>query len=348
MLLRTFIARLKAKAQRATCEPPMNPQQPRPRRLRDNALLREAIAETTLLQQHLMLPMFVTEAKDAQEIAGMPGVLRHSIDGLVREVERLVELGQRSFILFGVPDKKDTHAAGAYDPNGVVPKTIAAIKKAVGDAAFICTDVCVCSYTDTGHCGVMQGERVDNDSSVEILAQMALAHVQAGADMVAPSDMMDGRVARIRETLDENDLCHVPIMSYAVKYASSLYGPFRHAADSSPKFGDRRGYQMDFRNRQDAVREALLDVEEGADLLMVKPGIAYLDILRDLREATRLPLAIYQVSGEYAMVRYAALANAIDEPRVVRELWTGMRRAGANLILTYHAAMAAEQRWFEQ
>lgn len=317
----------------------------RPRRLRGNPILRDAVAEVSVGLDNLMLPMFVADIDSAHEIQAMPGVEQRNVNGLAAEVERLVERGVRSFILFGVPGHKDQEASGATDPDGVVPRAIAAIRERVGDAAFVATDVCVCSYTDHGHCGVVVNDRLDNDASLELIATMARNHARSGADMVAPSDMMDGRVRRIREILDEDGLSHVPIMSYAVKYASSLYGPFRHAADSAPKFGDRRGYQMDFRNRKDALREARLDAEEGADILMVKPGLAYLDILRDLSEATDLPLAAYQVSGEYAMIRYAAMAGALDEPAVVRELWLALRRAGANLILTYHAAAAADHGW---
>ncbi len=317
----------------------------RPRRLRDNALLREAIAETIVRTDNLMLPMFVADIRSDHEIQAMPGVMQRNVDSVAAEVERLVERGLRSYILFGVPQKKDAKASGAVDPDGVVPRAIKAIRKRVGDAAFIATDVCVCSYTDHGHCGVIKNEHLDNDESIELLAQMALCHVRAGANMVAPSDMMDGRVRRIRELLDEDDRVHTPIMSYAIKYASALYGPFRNVADSAPKFGDRRGYQMDFRNRKDAVREALLDAEEGADIIMVKPGVAYLDIIHQIAEVCDLPLAAYQVSGEYSMVRYAAEANAIDEPAVVCELWTSLRRAGANIILTYHAAAAVDHGW---
>jgi len=319
----------------------------RPRRLRMNGFLREAVAETQVFKHNLMLPLFVADNDKPEPIGAMPGVSQHSIQSLCDEIEGLVEKGLRSYILFGVPPKKDPKAAGATDPDGIVPRAIRAVRERVGKEAFIATDVCLCSYTDTGHCGVIENEDVANDPSVELLALTALAHAQAGADMVAPSDMMDGRVQRIRETLDEHSLSHIPLMSYAVKYASALYGPFRHAADSAPQFGDRRGYQMDFRNRREAVREALLDAEEGADILMVKPGLAYLDILSDLREATELPLAAYQVSGEYSMIRFAAQADAIDEAKVVRELWTSFRRAGAQIILTYHAAEAVRQGWLD-
>jgi len=323
----------------------MNAPYYRPRRLRENALLREAIAETVVRPEHLMLPMFVADIKDDHPIATMPGVSQHSIPSLVREVGSLVEKGLKSFILFGVPQHKDAKASAAYADDAIVARAIEAIRKDIGDAAYIATDVCLCSYTDTGHCGVIEHDRVANDPSLVLLAKTALRHAQAGADMVAPSDMMDGRVRAIRETLDEHELSHVPIMSYAIKYASSLYGPFRDAADSTPQFGDRRGYQMDFRNRGEAMREAMLDAEEGADILMVKPGLAYLDILSDLKETTDLPLAAYQVSGEYAMIRFAAQAGAIDEAKVTRELWTAFRRAGASIILTYHAADAVRQGW---
>jgi porphobilinogen synthase len=320
----------------------------RPRRLRDSHLLREALAETHVALRHLMLPLFVADIPKSRDIKGMPDVQQHPIAKLVDEVGELSHLGVTSFILFGIPDAKDSNGKGAVDDNGVVPRAVRALKEAYSDRVFICTDVCVCAYTDHGHCGVMRGERIDNDASIEVLARMALTHARAGADMVAPSDMMDGRVRRLREVLDAEQLSHVPIMSYAVKYASGLYGPFRHAQDSIPKVGDRRGYQMDVRNRKEALREALLDVDEGADLLMVKPGIAYLDILRDLSEATTAPLAAYQVSGEYAMLKYGALAGSIDEQRVVHELWIAMRRAGASIILTYHAAQAARNAWIER
>jgi porphobilinogen synthase len=309
--------------------------------------MRDTVAETSVRHAHLMQPLFVAESPKPGDIPGMPGVAQLGVDGLVREISQLVELGQKSFILFGVPDKKDARAAGAHDPQGIVPRALRAVRSAVGKEAYLATDVCLCSYTDTGHCGVMAGERIDNDASIDILGKVAVAHVEAGADMVAPSDMMDFRVGAIRRALDAAGKPYVPIMSYAVKYASSLYGPFRAAADSAPKLGDRKGYQMDVRNRREALREALLDADEGADMLMVKPGLAYLDILRDLREATELPLAAYQVSGEYAMIRYAAQAGALDERAVVRELWLAFRRAGASLILTYHAAIAAREKWLE-
>ncbi len=325
---------------------PMDPTH-RTRRLRDNPLTREIVAETSVRQVHLMQPVFVAEAPRSGDIPGMPGVQQHSVDGLVKELSQLVELGQKSFILFGVPAHKDAQASMAYDERGVVQRALKALRGALGKDVYLATDVCLCSYTDTGHCGVIRGEQLDNDASIELLARTALSHAEAGADMVAPSDMMDGRVGAIRKQLDEAGRPYVPIMSYAVKYASSLYGPFRAAADSAPKYGDRRGYQMDVRNGREALREALLDAEEGADMLMVKPGIAYLDVLRDLREATHLPLAAYQVSGEYAMVRYAAQAGSIDERAVVRELWLAFRRAGASLILTYHAGLAARERWLE-
>ena len=319
----------------------------RPRRLRNHPLLREAIAETVVFKKNLMLPLFVADIRDDREIQGMPGVYQRSVDSLTRHVERCVELGITSFILFGVPSHKDAKASSALEEDTVIVRALRSLKKHLGSSAFVATDVCLCSYTDHGHCGILVNQQIANDPSIELLRAMAVLHAQAGADMVAPSDMMDGRVGAIRHGLDKAGLVHTPIMSYAVKYASSLYGPFRHAADSAPKFGDRRGYQMDFRNTNDAVREAQLDIQEGADILMVKPGLAYLDIVAALRTQTQLPLACYQVSGEYSMIRYAAQANAIDEAAVVRELWVAMRRAGANIILTYHAAIAAENRWIE-
>ncbi len=325
----------------------------RPRRLRGSGILRDAISETRVGLNNLMYPMFVADLPQGtrKEIQCMPGVFQHSPDTLAQSIAELSDKGLRSFMLFGVPEKKDAEASGATAKDGIIPRALQAARKSAGDKVFLCTDVCLCSYTDTGHCGVThelpngRGLDIHNDLSIALLADTALAHAQAGADMVAPSDMMDGRIAAIRERLDDNALSHIPIMSYAIKYASSMYGPFRHAADSAPQFGDRRSYQMDFRNRRDARREAELDIEEGADILMVKPGIAYLDILAELNDHSDLPLAMYQVSGEYAMIRYAAEANAIDEQGVVLETWTGMRRAGANIILTYHAAMAAEQEW---
>ena len=320
----------------------------RPRRLRENPLLREAIAETVVGPQHLILPLFVTEASEDRPIASMPGVQQHSLDGLRRHVADLVEKGLRSFILFGVPDHKDAQASAAYAEDGIVPRALRALRRDLGREAYLITDVCLCSYTDHGHCGVVENERVANDPTLALLAKTALRHAEAGADMVAPSDMMDGRVRAIRTTLDEAGYTDVPIMSYAIKYASNLYGPFRDAAESAPHFGDRRGYQMDFRNRGDAIREALLDVEEGADIVMVKPGIAYLDILRDLADVVELPLAAYQVSGEFSMIRHAAKAGVLDEAKVVGELWTAFRRAGANLILTYHAAQAVLEGWLDR
>ncbi|MBN1959693.1 MAG: porphobilinogen synthase [Deltaproteobacteria bacterium] len=317
----------------------------RPRRLRENTILRNAITETYIRPEHLIYPMFVGDIDTPYEIKGMPGITKYPINELVNEIEKLVSCGLKSFLIFGTPNNKDAIASAAIEHHGVVPKALRAIRKAIGNAALIATDVCLCSYTDSGHCGIIKDGRVDNDSSIDIIAQMALTHAQAGADLVAPSDMMDGRVRCIRELLDANNFSHTPIMSYAVKYASNLYGPFRNAADSTPAFGDRRGYQLDYHNRRDAIREAILDEQEGADILMVKPGVTYLDIIRDLYEHTNLPIAAYQVSGEYAMIRYAAINNAIDERGVVNETWTAMRRAGAQLILSYHAAIAIQENW---
>jgi len=321
----------------------------RPRRLRGNAALRDAVADFSVRPANLMLPVFVAESADADpDIQFMPGVKRHTIRSLGEEIAELCELGLRSFILFGIPNQKDARASGAFEEDSVVARALREVRARCGDDVFLATDVCVCSYTDHGHCGLLtKSGDVDNDPSVELLGRMALCHAQAGADMVAPSDMMDGRVRHIRDILDANGFSALPIMSYAVKYASSFYGPFRYAAESAPKFGDRRGYQMDFRNSREALVEASLDEREGADVLMVKPAQAYLDIIRDLRAATSLPLAAYQVSGEYAMVRYAAAAGAVDERAICVEQWTGLRRAGASIILTYHAAQAIRERWLE-
>jgi porphobilinogen synthase len=317
----------------------------RPRRLRGSPLLRDMVAEVEVRMQNLMLPLFVTDTGDDQPIAGMDGVLRRSPESAALQIEACAERGLRAFILFGVPDHKDAHATSAFAAGGIVQRALRTVRDRLGDAVLLATDVCACAYTDHGHCGLLRDSGVDNDASCSLMARIALSHVEAGADMVAPSDMMDGRVRAIRHELDSQGYATVPILSYAVKYASTLYGPFRNAAGSAPGHGDRRGYQMDFRDGRAALREARLDVEEGADILMVKPGLAYLDILTRLSDAVDVPLAAYQVSGEYAMLRYAAQAGALDEAQAVRETWTAFRRAGADLILSYHAAPAALQGW---
>ena len=309
----------------------------RPRRLRRNEVLRSLIRETSLSPNQLIYPLFIVAGKNIrEEVVSMPGVFRVSVDQLAKEAADLRGLGINSVILFGIPDKKDPVGSGAHAKDGIVQRAIKELKNKTPELLVI-TDVCLCEYTDHGHCGFLIDGEVDNDATLEILAKTALSHVRAGADMVAPSDMMDGRVAEIRAALDENNFDMVPIMSYAVKYASAFYGPFRDAAESTPQFGDRRGYQMDPANSREALREATLDTEEGADILMVKPALAYLDIIAKLRDEFDLPLAAYQVSGEYAMIKAAAAKGWIDGERVMQESLLSIRRAGADMIITYFA-----------
>jgi porphobilinogen synthase len=320
----------------------------RPRRLRRTPALRDLVAETHVRADQLIMPHFVLPSARGQEpIASMPGISRLGIEPLVRAVESDRKLGVRTVLLFGTPapGEKDADGSSARDPDGTVPRAIRALKDALGSDIVVATDVCLCAYTDHGHCGVLHDGEVDNDRSLAPIAAMAAAHAEAGADIVAPSDMMDGRVGAIRDLLDERGFVNTAILSYAVKYASAYYGPFREAADSAPQHGDRRSYQMDPRNAAEAVREALLDVAEGADLLMVKPALAYLDIIRAVREATDLPLAAYNVSGEYSQVKAAARAGWLDEAAVVRENLHAMARAGANVIITYHAREALAGGW---
>lgn len=309
----------------------------RPRRLRRSQALRSMVRETRLAPEQLIYPLFVKPGKKVrEEISSMPGILRLSIDQLAGEAEALLKLGIAGVILFGLPEKKDAMGSGAHAKDGIIQRAIRELKQKVPELVVI-TDVCLCEYTDHGHCGCLIGKDVDNDATLEILAATALSHARAGADMVAPSDMMDGRVAEIRASLDEHNFENVPIMSYAVKYASSFYGPFRDAADCAPQFGDRRSYQMDPANAREALREAALDVEEGADILMVKPALAYLDIISRLRDEFDHPLAAYQVSGEYAMIKSAGSQGWIDEITVMEESLLAIRRAGADLIITYFA-----------
>jgi porphobilinogen synthase len=324
--------------------------QTRMRRLRASAGLRGLVRETDLHAGHLVLPLFVSEAEPGASgralIAAMPGVERLSLAAAVEEARLAAELGIAAVLLFGLPAEKDAHGSGAYDEDGVVQLATRAIKQAVPELLAI-TDVCLCEYTDHGHCGVVREDgTVDNDASLELLARTAVSHARAGADIVAPSDMMDGRVGAIREELDGEGFAETPILAYSAKFASAFYGPFREAADSAPAFGDRRSYQMDPANGREAVREALLDVQEGADMVMVKPALAYGDLIRSVKRATRLPLAVYNVSGEYAMVKAAAAAGHIDERATVLEILTSLRRAGADTIVTYHAKDAAE--WLQQ
>lgn len=314
----------------------------RPRRLRQSNAFRRMVRETTLSIDDLILPLFAINGKGIKNpIDSMPGQYQLSIDNLVITSKKAYDLGIPAIMLFGIPDKKDSLATTAYAKNGIVQKATRALKEKVPDLVVI-TDVCLCQYMDHGHCGIVEGHIIDNDATLDLLAKTALSHTKAGADMVAPSDMMDGRVAEIRNTLDENDYTHIPIMSYAVKYCSSFYGPFRDAADSAPKFGDRRTYQMDPANALEAVKEATMDVEEGADIIMVKPALPYLDIVCRIREEIDLPIAAYNVSGEYAMIKAADKMGWLDGHRVMLETLTAIKRAGADLILTYFAIEAAK------
>ena len=312
------------------------------RRLRRTETLRRMSVETRLSRDNLVLPLFVVEGSGVREpIASMPGVLRFSVDRVVDEAKRVSDLGVPAVILFGIPEDKDPVGTGADAANGIVQRAVSAIKRSVPDLCVM-TDVCLCEYTDHGHCGIIEGEEVLNDPSVERLASTALSHARAGADIVAPSDMMDGRVAAIRTALDANGFEEIAIVAYAAKFASAFYGPFRDAAESTPQFGDRRSYQMDPPNRREALREMRLDLEEGADVLMVKPAMPYLDILADARREFDVPLAAYQVSGEYAMIHAAAQNGWIDGERAMEEALISIKRAGADWILTYAAAdMAA-------
>ena len=313
----------------------------RARRIRGKEVFRNMVRETAISTNDLIYPMFSAFGKGIRkEISSMPGIYQQSIENIVAEAQEAYELGVPAVILFGIPEAKDAVGSDAYAEHGIIQETIRELKKNVPKLAVI-TDVCMCEYTDHGHCGIIKNGDVDNDATLELLAREALSHARAGADMVAPSDMMDGRVAAIREELDSNGFDHIPLMSYAVKYASGYYGPFREAAESTPQFGDRRSYQMDPANRLEAIREAQMDVEEGADILMVKPGLPYLDIVRDIRNEFNLPLAVYNVSGEYSMIKAAGRQGWIDEDRVIMETMMAFKRAGADLILTYHAMEVA-------
>ncbi|HEV2472565.1 MAG TPA: porphobilinogen synthase [Chthonomonadales bacterium] len=308
------------------------------RRMRRTDSFRRLMRETTVQLDDLVQPVFITEAPLGGEIASMPGIRRHTLDGVRREAERLARLGIRAVMLFGIPATKDEQGSGAFSESGVIPKATKALREEVGDGLIIACDVCLCEYTSHGHCGVFRGDDVDNDASVELLCRSALVFAQSGADIVAPSDMMDGRVGAIRRALDAAGRTNTAIMAYSAKFASAYYGPFRDAAECAPQFGDRSSYQMDPANAREAMREMELDAAEGADILMVKPGLAYLDIVCRARGQFNLPLAIYNVSGEYSMVKAAAANGWIDEDRVVTETLTAFKRAGADLIITYHAA----------
>ena len=309
----------------------------RPRRLRRNANLRRMVRETRLSVDDLIMPLFVVPGRGVENpVASMPGVAQLSVDRAVEECKTIRDLGIPGVILFGIPEEKDPLGSGAYHADGIIQRAVCAIKEHVPGLVVI-TDVCLCEYTDHGHCGVVREGDVDNDATLDLLIEESLSHVRAGADVVAPSDMMDGRVGAIRGALDAEGFSQTPIMAYSAKYASGFYGPFREAAESTPQFGDRRSYQMDCANTDEALREVALDVEEGADIVMVKPALPYLDVIRRVKERFDVPLAAYSVSGEYAMLKAAARNGWLDESRVVHEALTGIKRAGADVILTYFA-----------
>jgi len=313
----------------------------RPRRLRESALMRRMVRETRLGVENLILPLFAVHGRGVREpISSMPGVFRLSLDELAKEAKDVAGLGIPAVLLFGVPASKDPRGSEAYSEDGIVQQAARMVKETIPDL-LVATDVCLCQYTSHGHCGVVEDGRVKNDPSVDLLARVAVSHVEAGADLVAPSDMMDGRVAAIREALDEAGYLDTPIMAYSAKYASAFYGPFREAAESAPQFGDRRSYQMDPANTIEALREVGLDVDEGADIVMVKPALPYLDVIARVRQEFGIPLAAYSVSGEFAMIKAAARLGWLDEERVVMEALTAIRRAGADLIITYFAKDAA-------
>ncbi len=310
--------------------------------MRANENLRRMIRETRLSVDNLIYPMFVTYGKGVKkEIASMPGCYQQSVENAVKDAEEVNSLGIPAVILFGIPEHKDERGSGAYDEKGVIQQAIRAIKDKVPELIVI-TDVCLCEYTSHGHCGIVKGGKILNDPTLELIAKEAVSHVKAGADMVAPSDMMDGRIAAVRNALDKEGFIDTPIMSYASKYASAFYGPFREAAESTPQFGDRRTYQMDPTNADEAIREVALDIEEGADIVMVKPALAYLDIIRRVKDEFCIPVAAYNVSGEYSMIKAAGRAGWLDEQRVMMEVLTSIKRAGANMILTYFAKEVAQ------
>lgn len=318
----------------------------RPRRLRNNPVIRKMVRETELKASDFVYPLFISENnQEKEEISSMPGIFRFSLSGALEEINRAKEAGVNSVILFGIPENKDGIASGAYDDQGIIQQAVREIKRQIKDILVI-TDVCSCEYTDHGHCGIVSGSQILNDPSVELLAKTALSHARAGADLIAPSDMMDGRIGAIRQVLDQNGFSELPLMSYSAKYASAFYGPFREAANSAPQFGDRKSYQMDPANSREALLEVALDLDEGADIIMVKPAMAYLDIIAKVKEISDRPIAAYNVSGEYSMVKAAAGKGWIDEQRLTLEILTGIKRAGADIILTYHAIEAAQ--WLEQ
>lgn len=313
----------------------------RGRRLRLSAGIRALVRETELTPKDFIYPIFVVEGKDIKrEISSLQGCYHYSIDMLEEIINEVTDAGVRGIILFGIPDNKDACGSESFNDNGIIQQAIRKIRE-ISKSLYIITDVCMCEYTDHGHCGILDGEVVDNDKTLKFLGKISVSHAKAGADMIAPSDMMDGRVGFIRDSLDKAGFTNIPIMSYSAKYCSAFYGPFREAANSAPKFGDRKSYQMDPGNRREALKEVEMDINEGADIVMVKPALSYLDIIREVKDKTTVPVAAYSVSGEYAMVKAAALANLIDEERVVLEMLTSIKRAGADIIITYYAIYAA-------
>jgi len=314
----------------------------RPRRMRGNPALRRLARETRIAPQDLIYPLFIRESiAEPQPIEAMPGQVQHTLESLTREAEAAIKVGVRSFMLFGIPAAKDPQGSGAWIEDGIVQRALRQLRDAFGSDALLIADPCLCEYTDHGHCGVLEGDTVANDPTLEIYQRIAISQAAAGADVIAPSGMMDGQVRAIRAALDGAGYIDRAILAYAAKYASAFYGPFREAAGSAPRFGDRRGYQMDPANVREAVREARLDVDEGADIVMVKPALAFLDVIRAVADSTQVPVAAYNVSGEYSMVKAAAARGWIDERRILREILLGIRRAGADMILTYHAREVA-------
>lgn len=313
----------------------------RGRRLRANSNIRSMVSETILSANDFILPIFVVEGENIKtEISSMPGCFHYSIDRLEEIIKEVKDAGVKGVLLFGIPEHKDACGSESFNDNGIVQKAVRKIKE-IDSSIYVITDVCMCEYTSHGHCGILDGDYVDNDKTLEYLGKISVSHAKAGADMIAPSDMMDGRIGYIRDALDEEGFVKIPIMSYSAKYCSSFYGPFREAADSAPQFGDRKTYQMDPANRREALREVYMDLDEGADIIMVKPALSYLDIIREVRNNTDAPVAAYSVSGEYSMVKAAANAGFIDEERVVMEMLTSIKRAGADIIITYYALYAA-------
>jgi porphobilinogen synthase len=320
----------------------------RPRRLRVNQLVRDMAAETQLKLSGMIQPYFVCEGRDVKsEITSMPGIFRESPDSLVKSIAADFKLGVKRVMLFGIPHTKDAVASSAMGESAIVNQAIKMLKDKFGEGLFVSADVCLCAYTDSGHCGVLEGSVIDNDKTLPLLAQMAVDLARAGCDCVAPSDMMDGRIGAIRDALEDEGFVNTLILAYSAKYASAYYGPFREAAESAPQKGDRQSYQMDVRNRLEAVKEVTLDIEEGADMVMVKPALAYLDIISDIRAATELPVAAYNVSGEYSMVKLMAQAGYAEEKRLVLENLTAITRAGADIILTYHLRDILKHGWLD-